>query len=45
MELKSGETYNGLLVSLDAYMNLNLSGVIVTSKDGNTFKKVDSCYM
>lgn len=32
MELKNGETYNGNLVSVDQYMNLQLSDVICTSK-------------
>lgn len=34
VELKNGETYNGNLVSVDQYMNLSLSDVICTSKDG-----------
>jgi small nuclear ribonucleoprotein (snRNP)-like protein len=31
VELKSGETYNGMLVNCDAWMNVNLKDVIVTS--------------
>jgi small nuclear ribonucleoprotein (snRNP)-like protein len=32
VELKNGETYNGNLVSVDIYMNLQLADVIFTSK-------------
>ena len=32
VELKSGETYNGILVSCDTWMNLHLREVICTSK-------------
>jgi len=32
VELKNGETYNGNLVSVDIFMNLQLSDVICTSK-------------
>jgi small nuclear ribonucleoprotein (snRNP)-like protein len=32
VELKSGETYNGTLVSCDTWMNLHLREVICTSK-------------
>lgn len=32
MELKNGDTYNGILDSCDSYMNINLKDVICTSK-------------
>ena len=32
VEVKSGETYNGQLVSCDTWMNLNLREVICTSR-------------
>ena len=32
VEVKSGETYNGHLVSSDTWMNLNLREVICTSR-------------
>ena len=32
VELKTGETYNGNLVSCDNFMNVNLRDVIITSK-------------
>ena len=40
VELKNGETYNGTLASVDQFMNLRLTGVIVTSKDGQRFWKL-----
>eukprot|EP00545_Synedropsis_sp_CCMP1620_P010335 CAMPEP_0119005730 /NCGR_PEP_ID=MMETSP1176-20130426/1897_1 /TAXON_ID=265551 /ORGANISM="Synedropsis recta cf, Strain CCMP1620" /LENGTH=178 /DNA_ID=CAMNT_0006957571 /DNA_START=122 /DNA_END=659 /DNA_ORIENTATION=+ len=45
VELKSGETYNGRLVSCDAWMNMNLREVICTSKDGDKFFKLPTCYI
>ena len=37
VELKSGETYNGHLVSCDFMMNVALREVVLTSKDGDRF--------
>ena len=34
IELKNGDTYNGHLVSVDNWMNVNLKEVICTSRDG-----------
>jgi U6 snRNA-associated Sm-like protein LSm4 len=45
VELKSGDTYNGRLVSCDAWMNLNLRDVICTSRDGDRFWKLPTCYI
>ena len=45
MELKSGETYNGRLVSCDAWMNINLRDVVCTSPDGDQFWKLATCYI
>jgi len=45
VELKSGDTYNGRLVSCDAWMNLNLRDVVCTSKDGDKFWKMPECYI
>ena len=45
IELKSGETYNGQLVSTDTYMNVNLQNVICTSADGSQFWKIKHCYI
>jgi U6 snRNA-associated Sm-like protein LSm4 len=42
VELKSGETYNGHLVSTDAYMNVTVSDVICTSASGDKFYKLSS---
>jgi U6 snRNA-associated Sm-like protein LSm4 len=45
VELKNGETYNGQLVNVDNWMNLNLKDVICTSKDGDKFWKMGECYI
>lgn len=45
MELKSGSTYNGTLVSIDSWMNLNLSSCIFTSADGSEFYEVGEVYL
>ena len=45
VELKNGETYNGQLVNVDNWMNLNLKDVICTSKDGDRFWKMGECYI
>ena len=45
IELKSGETYNGELVEVDAYMNIKLKNVIFTSRNGQIFKKMNECYV
>lgn len=42
VELKSGETYNGHLVSTDAYMNVTVSDVICTASSGDKFFKLAS---
>ena len=40
VELKGGDTYNGRLVSMDAWMNMNLTDVICTAADGQTFTRL-----
>ncbi|KAJ5907717.1 hypothetical protein N7495_000399 [Penicillium taxi] len=45
VELKSGETLNGTLVSSDAFMNLVLSKVIQTSPDGKQFLELSESYV
>jgi U6 snRNA-associated Sm-like protein LSm4 len=45
IELKTGDTYNGMLSDCDNWMNLNLREVIHTSKDGTKFWKMDTCYV
>lgn len=45
VELKNGETFNGLLVSCDNFMNINLREVICTSRDGDKFTKIKECYI
>ena len=45
VELKDGDTYNGRLKSVDAYMNMHLVGVICTSSGGDRFWKLPSAYI
>ena len=45
IELKSGETYNGILSNIDGYMNLNLRDAILTSRDGENFFKLANIYV
>ncbi|OZJ05896.1 putative U6 snRNA-associated Sm-like protein LSm4 [Bifiguratus adelaidae] len=45
VELKSGETYNGHLVSCDNWMNLTLREVIQTSPEGDRFWRLPECYV
>ncbi|KAG2493140.1 hypothetical protein HYH03_008564 [Edaphochlamys debaryana] len=45
VELKNGETYNGYLQQCDTWMNLHLSEVICTSKDGQRFFKMAEAYV
>eukprot|EP00349_Pseudokeronopsis_sp_Brazil_P002133 CAMPEP_0202964192 /NCGR_PEP_ID=MMETSP1396-20130829/8272_1 /ASSEMBLY_ACC=CAM_ASM_000872 /TAXON_ID= /ORGANISM="Pseudokeronopsis sp., Strain Brazil" /LENGTH=72 /DNA_ID=CAMNT_0049686105 /DNA_START=54 /DNA_END=272 /DNA_ORIENTATION=- len=46
IELKNGETYDGVLVGADNYMNLRLSNVTITSPDGSKFSSCkDTLYI
>lgn len=45
VEVKSGETYNGLLERTDYFMNLHLKDVVCTSADGRTFQRMTDCYV
>lgn len=45
IELKNGETYNGKLVNIDLWMNVNLKEVIRTSRDGDEFWSVPEVYV
>ena len=45
VELKNGETVNGQLDQIDSWMNLMLSSVIVTSRDGTKFHSMKQIYV
>lgn len=45
VELKSGETLNGHLVSCDTWMNLTLKEVIQTSPSGEKFWRLPEIYV
>ncbi|KAF2245636.1 Sm-like ribonucleoprotein [Trematosphaeria pertusa] len=45
VELKSGETLNGLLINCDTWMNLTLKEVVQTSADGDKFWRLPEIYV
>jgi len=45
VELKSGETLNGHLVTCDTWMNLTLKEVVRTSPEGDRFWRVPEVYV
>jgi len=45
IELRTGETWNGVLESIDNYMNVHLVDAIRTSRDGSTFHKVPAVHL
>lgn len=45
VETKSGETFNGNLVKCDAWMNIHMNKVIVTSAAGDAFYELPECYV
>ncbi|KAF2793000.1 Sm-like ribonucleoprotein, partial [Melanomma pulvis-pyrius CBS 109.77] len=45
VELKSGETLNGLLINCDTWMNLTLREVVQTSPDGDRFWRLPEIYV
>uniref|UniRef100_A0A183CRB0 U6 snRNA-associated Sm-like protein LSm4 n=1 Tax=Globodera pallida TaxID=36090 RepID=A0A183CRB0_GLOPA len=45
IELKNGETYNGMLVACDSWMNVHLRDAICTSKEGDRFVKIPEVYV
>lgn len=45
VELKSGETLNGLLDNCDNFMNLTMKEVIQTSANGEKFMRLPEIYV
>jgi len=45
VELKSGETLNGVLLNCDTWMNLTLKEVVQTSADGDKFWRLPEIYV
>jgi U6 snRNA-associated Sm-like protein LSm4 len=41
IDTKNGESYDGKLVAIDSFMNVQLSNVIITSKTGNFSKSTE----
>lgn len=45
VQVRSGQTYNGILVNKDTYMNMNLKDVTITSPTGDEFHTVPTCFI
>jgi U6 snRNA-associated Sm-like protein LSm4 len=45
VELKSGETYSGVLAECDGWMNIHMRDAVLTSKDGDKFWRVPAFYI
>ena len=45
VELKNGETYAGLLVGIDKFMNLHMRDIVASDKDGERLWKIPDCYV
>lgn len=45
VELKSGETYNGILKSIDKFMNIKLINAILTDPRGEIFREIKEVYI
>lgn len=45
VELKSGECFNGYLSKVDYFMNIKLTEVIHTDPTGESFRRVDECFI
>ncbi|MCL4125618.1 UNVERIFIED_CONTAM: hypothetical protein GTU68_026881 [Idotea baltica] len=45
VEVKSGETYNGILMGVDKYMNLKLADAILTNSGGTKFHQIKEVYI
>ena len=44
IDTKNGESYDGKLLAIDSFMNVQLSNVIITSKTG-TFSKSNEVFI
>ena len=45
VETKNGESYDGILLGIDTYMNISLTDVIVTAPSGAQFSKHPKCFI
>ncbi|KAM3129470.1 RNA processing protein [Paramecium bursaria] len=45
VEIKSGDTFNGMIELVDKFMNVKLLNVIHTSKDGQQFVQLNEMYI
>ncbi|KAK2196098.1 bifunctional LSM domain [Babesia duncani] len=45
IELKSGETYSGILASCDTFMNIHMLNAVCTSRLGDEFWRLNECFI
>jgi len=45
VEVKSGESYSGILTKSDPWMNLRLSDAVCTSKEGDKFWRLTEVFI
>lgn len=45
VEVKGGETYNGILKAVDKFMNIKLADAILTNAKGETFHSIKEVYI
>lgn len=45
VEVKTGETYNGVLKAVDKFMNINLGDVVLTDAKGELFHSIKEAYI
>ena len=45
VEVKSGETYNGILKAVDKFMNIKLADAVLTNSKGEVFHSIKEVYI
>lgn len=45
VEVKTGETYNGILKAVDKFMNIKLADAVLTSPNGDVFHSIKEAYI
>ena len=45
VEVKTGETYNGILKAVDKFMNIKLADAVLTSAKGDVFHSIKEAYI
>lgn len=45
VDTKNGESYDGVLMGIDTFMNVKLTKVVITSPQGDVFSKCDEVFI